>query len=126
MNQLKGLRNLYIADLAVVMPFSAIGYYTYANGRIRATILCVTLWVVITAFLHYVGHRLYGFEYYKYRRSPNGPGDLIFGLLALAMAGASVGVIFLGRPVVGVVGCAFFGLGGVYHLFRKPVHPNSL
>lgn len=90
MNQLKGLRTLYIADLVIMVPFIAIGYYTYANGRFRETILCVTLWFVITIFLHSIGYRLYGVEYYKYRRNPNRSRDLVFGLLGLAMAAASV------------------------------------
>jgi hypothetical protein len=126
MNQRKGLRILYVADLAIMMPFVAIGYYSYANGRIRESILCVTLWVVITIFLHSIGYRLYGSEYYEYRRSPNRSRNLVFGLLGLAMAAASVWVIFLGRPVVGVVGCAFFGLAGISALRRNPVHRNSL
>jgi hypothetical protein len=126
MNQSKGLRILYVVDLATMMPFSAIGYYTYANGRIRQTILWATLWVVITIVLHSIGYRLYGFEYYKYRRGPNRSRNFVFGLLGLAMAGASVWVIFLGQPVIGVAGCAFFGLGGLYELLRKPLHRNSL
>jgi TctA family transporter len=126
MNQPKGLRILYIADLAILMSSAAITYHTYATGRIRETILCVTLWVVITIVFHFNAYRHYGLEYQKYLRNPSGTRDLILGFLALAMAGASVWVMFLGQPVIGVAGCAFFGLGGVYQLLRKPLHRNSL
>src|SRR5277367_6335778 len=105
MNQQKGLRILYVSDLAIVTTFGAMAYYTYAKGRIREAALCVVGLVALTAVVQILGYVFYGHGYVKYRVGPNRSRDLVVGLLALAMAGASIYVIFLGRPVVGIAGC---------------------